>query len=277
MTAMHPAELLDRLDPAKPLITFYDDATGERIELSAKTFENWVSKTSNFLVDGLGAEPGEQVALLLPPHWQTAVWVFAAWRAGLVVRFGEAADAEIVAVADIGLAEDLPDAREIVGLSLHALGLPLADKPGYVVDYAAEVRGYGDRFAPAAPLDPAAAALVIEPGGEVRAYDGTSHRTGGKGVMSITLSGEDVVTRSHTAMLRWRLDARCRVLVDVDFGTLPGLLAGLIAPIHAGGSVIICRNLDKASIDRRVTVEHVTAVAGVDGLDAMSGSVDRLT
>lgn len=280
MTAMHPALLLEGLDPARPLITFYDDATGERIELSAKTFGNWVAKTSNLLVDGLDAAPGEEVALLLPPHWQTAVWIFAAWSAGLAVRLGDTGDtgdAAVVAVTGAGLTGEYPDAREIVGLSLHALGMPLTEKPGYVVDYAAEVRGYADRFTPTAALDPKAPALTIEPASGLHTYDGTSHRTAEKGVMSITLPGEDVVSQSREAAARWGLDARSRVLVDVGFGTLPGLLAGLIAPIHAGGSVIICRNLNKASIDRRVTVEHVTAVAGVSGWDGTSGSVARLT
>src|SRR5690606_31992912 len=32
---------------ARPLITFYDDATGERIELSGVTTANWVAKTAN--------------------------------------------------------------------------------------------------------------------------------------------------------------------------------------------------------------------------------------
>src|ERR1700730_16678532 len=77
-----PADLLRRVvagDPARPLVTFYDDAAGERIELSAKTFDNWVAKTANLLVDGLDAEPGERVAIALPRHWQTCVWVFASW------------------------------------------------------------------------------------------------------------------------------------------------------------------------------------------------------
>ncbi len=87
--AATPAELLRRRvadDPSNPLVTFYDDATGERVELSARTFDNWVAKTANFLVDGLGAEPGTRVVLVLPPHWQTAVWLLACWSAGLVAE-----------------------------------------------------------------------------------------------------------------------------------------------------------------------------------------------
>src|SRR5258708_17616167 len=79
------ADLLRRVvaaEPSRPLVTFYDDAAGERIELSAKTFGNWVAKTANLLVDRLDAEPGGRLAVALPPHWQTAVWLFALWSAG---------------------------------------------------------------------------------------------------------------------------------------------------------------------------------------------------
>jgi hypothetical protein len=80
------------------------------------------------------------------------------------------------------------------------------------------------------------------------------------------------VRQGTQAATDWGLDARSRVLVDMRFTTLSGLLAGLIAPIAAGGSVIICRNLDKVLLERRISVEHVTAVAG----DTSSGSVHRL-
>ena len=70
-----------RRDPASPLLTFYDDASGDRTELSGATLDNWVSKTANLLVDGLGLGPGDVAAVLLPPHWQTA----AAKACGIVV------------------------------------------------------------------------------------------------------------------------------------------------------------------------------------------------
>jgi uncharacterized protein (TIGR03089 family) len=46
--------LLDPLltrDPVGPRITYYDDATGERIELSTVTLANWAAKTANLLRD----------------------------------------------------------------------------------------------------------------------------------------------------------------------------------------------------------------------------------
>jgi hypothetical protein len=44
-----------------PRITYYDDATGERIELSTVTLANWAAKTANLLRDELGAGPGSRI------------------------------------------------------------------------------------------------------------------------------------------------------------------------------------------------------------------------
>ena len=60
-----------RDNPAGPRITYYDDAIGERVELSTATLANWAAKTANLLRDELYAGPGSQVAVLLPAHWQT--------------------------------------------------------------------------------------------------------------------------------------------------------------------------------------------------------------
>ena len=69
----------------KPLLTWYDDHRDERVELSYRTFDNWVAKTANLLVDELGAEPGDRVGAALVDHWQTPVVLAACWRAGMGV------------------------------------------------------------------------------------------------------------------------------------------------------------------------------------------------
>lgn len=95
-----PADLLSSAlaaDPGRPLVTFYDDATGERVELSVATFANWVAKTANLLQDELSVEPGDRVALLLPAHWQTAVWLLACASVGVVADVaGDPASADVV-------------------------------------------------------------------------------------------------------------------------------------------------------------------------------------
>src|SRR5438046_8014238 len=80
-------------DPSLPFLTFYDDATGERTELSGATLANWVSKTANLLVDGCGLGHGAVAAVRLPPHWQSAAILLGAWTAGLSVTYGAAIDA----------------------------------------------------------------------------------------------------------------------------------------------------------------------------------------
>lgn len=86
-----PADLLRSAlaaDPGRPLVTFYDDATGERVELSVATFANWVAKTANLLQGDLGAGPGDRVSVLLLTHWQTAVWLLACSSVGVVADVG---------------------------------------------------------------------------------------------------------------------------------------------------------------------------------------------
>ena len=94
------------MDLGKPFLTYYDDDTGERTELSSATFANWVAKTANFLRDDRGVRPGDTVGLDLPDHWLTVILAFAAWRAGAHVVRGSAA---VTFTAD-----DLDELREEV-------------------------------------------------------------------------------------------------------------------------------------------------------------------
>ncbi|KAB2351542.1 TIGR03089 family protein [Actinomadura rudentiformis] len=278
-----PADLLRRrvaADPSRPFVTFYDDKTGERVELSARTFDNWVAKTANLLVDGLAAEAGGRAVLVLPPHWQSAVWLMACWSAGLHVEvvdpesagFGERVRSGepvggtgpyLLAAAEEVLGDVIDDqeADEVIGLSLHALGGPLTEVPGGVIDYAVEVRAYGDRFVPGPEVTPQLPAASLMQGSTVT---------------KTTFTGAELVRAAHDAAVKWGLDAQDRVLVDMSYATLDGVLTGLLAPLASGASVIIQRNFHKDALDHRVSLEHVTVVAGVSGWNDESGSVRRL-
>ncbi|MGV0698103.1 TIGR03089 family protein [Mycolicibacter sinensis] len=142
-----------RADPVGPRITYYDDATGERIELSAATLANWAAKTGNLLRDELGAGPGARVAVLLPAHWQTAAVLFGVWWIGAEVLLGDAApDADIALCTADRL--DEADAAvaatggEVVVASLDPFGKPAPDLPVGVTDYATAVRVHGDHLDP---------------------------------------------------------------------------------------------------------------------------------
>lgn len=79
--------LTDRLRtaPGNPLITFYDDDTGERTELSMTTYANWVAKTANVLLEDFDTEPGDRIRLTTGTHWLTPILLGATWLCGATV------------------------------------------------------------------------------------------------------------------------------------------------------------------------------------------------
>jgi uncharacterized protein (TIGR03089 family) len=244
-SALTPAGLLAdalRADPGRPFITFYDDATGERVELSVATFGNWVAKTANLLQDGLGAQPGDRLALLLPAHWQTAVWLLAAFSTGVVaVPGGDPAGADLVVSGPDTLAEAEACGGERVALALRPLGGRFPQPPRGFADYAVEVPGQGDRFAPYVPVGPDDTALVL-PDGDV-------------------LTGREVVVRARSEADVLELSPGSRLLSGLPYDGWNGLTAGLLAPLAAESSVVLCRHLDQLApegLARRKSEERVT-------------------
>jgi uncharacterized protein (TIGR03089 family) len=246
-SAQTPADLLRSAlaaDAARPLVTFYDDATGERVELSVATFDNWVAKTANLLQDELAAEPGDRLALLLPAHWQTAVWLTACWRAGVVAApGGDPAASDLVVCGPDGLDAARACPGERVALALRPLGGRFPQRPEGFVDYAAEVAGQGDRFTPYAPPGPDDPALLV----------------GGA-----ELTGAQVVERARADAAKLGLERGSRLLTGAAMDTWEGLSAGLLAPLAADASVVLCRHLDRLAPDaltRRRAEERVTHTA----------------
>lgn len=99
MTIAAVLEREARRDGGRPFLTWYDDVTGDRVELSVATTANWAAKIANYLSAELDVEPGEPVVVLPAPHWTTAVVLLGAWTAGGWVQFGGAATVEFVADA----------------------------------------------------------------------------------------------------------------------------------------------------------------------------------
>jgi len=157
-----------RRDPSGPLLTWYDEAGDERVELSASTLDNWVAKTANLLDEELPGSPGV-VGVRLPAHWQGLVVVLAAWRAGCSVVLGGPAGPEcdvlVVGPDEVALAADAPAG---IALALRPLNgrLPSPTPPG-VLDYAAEVLGHGDAYAGAGSMEPAIPLDGLTPGDRV--------------------------------------------------------------------------------------------------------------
>jgi uncharacterized protein (TIGR03089 family) len=136
-----------RHDPGRPLVTFYDDATGERTELSVTTYANWVSKTASLLGDELGLEAGDRLLVDLPAHWLGPVLLGAAWTVGLEAVWDGAHDA--VCTGPHGLARWAGEADRVPVVA-SAL-LPLAGRfpdgvPAGVHDLGTEVWGQPDAY-----------------------------------------------------------------------------------------------------------------------------------
>lgn len=236
-------------DATRPFTTFYDDATGERVELSVATFDNWVSKTANLLQDDLSAEPGQRVALLLPTHWQTQVWLMACWSVGLVVvPGGGAADADLVVSGPDTLEEARACGGERVALALRPMGARFAEPPVGFLDYAAEVAGHGDRFVP-----------YVVPGADAPAWEADGR----------TYTASELAGLGATAAASWGVSSGGRLLSALPLTHTDGLRAGLLAPLAAGVPVVLCRNLDRADasvVERRIATERVTrTITGEDG------------
>ncbi|MER5890344.1 TIGR03089 family protein [Streptomyces sp. NPDC001941] len=239
-----PADLLRSAlaaDPARPLVTFYDDATGERVELSVATFANWVAKTANLLQGDLAAEPGDRLALLLPAHWQSAVWLLACASVGVHADVqGDPAAADLVVSGPDALEAARACSGERVALALRPLGGRFPQPPAGFTDYAVEVPGQGDRFAPFAPVDADSPALSA---------GGTE------------LTGAALVERARAEAGRLGLEPGGRLLSGLAYDSWEGLAAGLYAPLAVGASVVLCRNLDRLAPDalaQRTESERVT-------------------
>jgi len=153
MSELITARLRRRVRTAggEPLLTYYEPATGARVELSAVTLLNWVDKTSH-LLDELDLSAGDVVGLALaeeaPGHWVTAVWELACWQVGLAVAVGRYDGVQLL-VTGPDWAPFAGAAPEVLACSLHPLGLPLGSElPSSVLDYALEVRGQADSYSP---------------------------------------------------------------------------------------------------------------------------------
>jgi len=247
-----------RRDAAAPLITFYDDATDERVELSAATLANWVAKTANLLQDEFDVGPGSTVAVALPVHWQTAAVLLAVWSCGAAVLDAATEDEGTLAGVDVVLAspdrlaahEEAREAAgtgELLGVSLHPLGLGMTGYSGAARDFALEVRGQGDVFVPYQPPQPSGPGLLA---GNLRLD------LGGLGTTATELAG------------RLGLAPGDRVLVEEDTATEAGPVAWLLAPLAAGASLVLYRHPDAAQLERRASAERVTATLGrrIDGI-----------
>ena len=231
-----PAVLAARLrsDPGQPLVTFYDHATGERVELSVTTWANWVAKASSLLVDELGLERGDRIAIDLPPHWLGTVFLGAAWNSGLVVADTGAGDLAAVVCGPETLAEWAGRTAELAVLAcaLLPLGVRFAEPvPAGVTDVGIDIWSQPDAFQAWDP--PQADDLALE--------------VGGRELSQAELWSEAAVTG---------LVGDGRLLAVADPVSEPAILC---EPLLAGGSLVLVVRAEPERLEATYVAEHATA------------------
>lgn len=228
------------------LITYYDDATGERVGLTAAELGGWSAATASLLTGECGLGPGKRAGVLLPPHWQTAAVLLGAWSAGLEVSFrgwstaglsndGPDLDVMFVERRRVGnWLDDVPPAAHQFTLGLAPNGAAADDVPEGYRDFPPAVRAHLGATPPPDRAGTAAAAIP----------DGTTF-------------GEYGATAAAIARSRG-IGSGDRVLIGTDVSEEP--LFWLLAPLTAGASIVLCANLDRSRLDERMTAEGVTGL-----------------
>ena len=102
----------------------------------------------------------------------------------------------------------------------------------------------GDRFQPYAPVDPEEPALIVA-GAEYTAAEVVERARADAPALGLTGPGS-------------------RLLSGLGYDTWQGVSAGLYAPLATGGSVVLCRHLERLAEDavaKRIESERVSATA----------------
>ena len=227
-----------RRDPGRPLLTFYDHATDERVELSVTTYANWVAKASGLLSDVADLERGMTLRADLPPHWLSPVFLGAAWSVGLTVTTDADPDAVVCGPDTLDAWAPRAGGMPVLACSLRPLGVRFAEPlPAGVLDVGVEIWSQPDGWTawdPPTEDDPATDELtqrqLFAPPDELTAAVGSSLTDGG------------------------------RLLSVADPASPPGM-ATFTEPLGRGGSLVLVRNPDPDRLDGVYDAERATARA----------------
>ncbi|WP_210440241.1 TIGR03089 family protein [Nocardioides xinjiangensis] len=231
-----------RRDPGRPLVTFYDHATDERVELSVTTYANWVAKASGLLTDVADLERGMSLRVDLPPHWLSPVFLGAAWTIGLRVTSGDDPDAVVCGPEGLGVWADRAGSVPVLACSLRPLGVRFAEPlPAAVHDVGVEIWSQPDGFTAWDPPTPDDLA--------------TDELTQRQLFAPAAPLGDDL-----TAAVGSGLTDGGRLLSVADPASPPGM-ATFTEPLARGGSLVLVRNPDPARLDGVYDAERATARA----------------
>lgn len=231
-----------RADSSRPLITFYDEATGERVELSVTTYANWVAKAASLLAEEHDLERGGSLCVDLPAHWLAPVFLGAAWTVGLVVtgpedyRLDGGGPAAVVCGPGslerwAERADDLP----VLACSLLPLGVRFAEPlPAGVHDVGIEIWSQPDAFA---PWDPPAADDLATAASYGEATQGETWSAAAAG--SLLTDGGRLLTGANPA-------------------SPPGI-ATFTEPLVRGGSLVLVTHAGPERLEAIYATERATA------------------
>jgi uncharacterized protein (TIGR03089 family) len=241
----------------RPLVTWYHGALGQRVELSVKTFGNWVAKTANLLVEELGLEAGDRVAVLLPSHWQAPVVLAACWRAGVsAVPAGPGVEREAAAalLAEAGCAacfvhEDLlaevpsrfpGGAPALLVITDDLLGRSSGDL-GAALPFARLAASMPDHF-DGERVTPETEALLEAGQGGARSWTQAA-----------------LVEAATDVGGRLGLRDGDRLYSGLGLDRAAGVVAGVAVPLEVGTGVVLERDPDPAALPKRLADERITA------------------
>jgi uncharacterized protein (TIGR03089 family) len=226
-----------RHEPGRPLLTWYDERTGERVELSVTTYANWVAKTASLLVDEHGLERGDALLLDLPAHWLGPVFLGAAWTAGLAVTFEPAMSAVVCGPDGLAAWAPVADDVPVLACSLLPMGVRFAEPlPPGVHDVGVEVWGQPDAFIPYDPPSGSDIALVEGQVTQDQLFSAGSSTAAGS-LATATDGG--------------------RLLSAANPASPPGVAATARALVSSG-SLVLVAGADAARLDAIAEAERVT-------------------
>jgi uncharacterized protein (TIGR03089 family) len=225
-------EGLLRADASRPLVTFYDHASGERTELSVTTYANWVAKTAGLLAEEHDLTRGQVVRIDLPTHWLGPVFLGAAWTVGLAVTGGDDADAYVCGPGSLARWAQRSDEQDAVVLAsaLQPLGTRFTDPlPPGVHDYGVEVWSQPDAWVAFDPPEPDDLAV-----GDITQEELWAAAAAG----DVLADGGRVLTEENPAS--------------------PSGLPSFTEPLVRGGSLVLVAHADPGRLDATYAAERAT-------------------
>lgn len=238
----------------RPLFTFYGYGPGDdgRIELSFKTFDNWSNKVTGLLLEELGLEPGDVVAIA-SRRWQGVVAALSCLRAGvclLPLSVALTVDAvttllrqhhSAVLIADEELAEQLAGGIpqvQVVAITDDLLGRCDRDL-GDAMRFAAIVPGQADAVDAAETNE--TTPLILEPTGTLL-RQGELLLGAVQGAAHLALSDAD------------------RLGCLGPWETAEALILAALAPLQTGSGAALLQNVSHDRLWRLIGEERVTVL-----------------